>query len=260
MKIIFLNIWGGKVYEPLMAFLHEHASGTDFFCLQEVFDSPHAVVMKGGARTDMFKRITNLLSGFAPFYTVAVEKFDGDDKVAFPLSYGNAIFAKKDIKILSHGDFFIGGEDWQESETPLNYPHKLHFLRFEKRDVSYVLMNVHGIAFPGSKRDTLERAAQSQKIVDFVREEKGEKILGGDFNLMRATQSIRMIEDAGMRNLITDFHISRTRNSFSYGQYPESDRQYFADYVFASSGIRIRNFTVPQLEISDHLPLILEIE
>ena len=68
-----------------------------------------------------------------------------------------------------------------------------------------------------------------------------------------------MIEKIGMRNLIKDFSIATTRNALSYGNYPESERQYFADYVFVSSGVRVLNFSVPEIEISDHLPMILEI-
>jgi len=37
MTIITLDIWGGKVREPLLEFFRAHASDTDIFCLQEVF-------------------------------------------------------------------------------------------------------------------------------------------------------------------------------------------------------------------------------
>ncbi len=46
MKIITLNIWGGKVFEPLMNFFKEHAEDTDIFCLQEVFNNPPHIKSK----------------------------------------------------------------------------------------------------------------------------------------------------------------------------------------------------------------------
>ena len=36
MKIISLNIWGGRVHKPLLDFLKNHTE-VDVFCLQEVY-------------------------------------------------------------------------------------------------------------------------------------------------------------------------------------------------------------------------------
>lgn len=272
MKIVFLNIWGGKIYEPLMDFLRTAAPDTDFFCLQEVFDTPpHQNIGGGGepeknrivswgGRADIYKDICAALPDFTPHYAISVHNFDGDEYLDFPLSHGIAIFARKDITILSHGDFFIAGEDWHTKNDHRIFPHKLQYVRFEKDATLYTLANVHGIAYPGDKRDTPERLAQSQKIIDFLGAEAGEKILGGDFNLMPDTESIRIIEHIGMRNLITDFRVPTTRNQLSYGQYPEDQRQYFADFAFVSPAIRVTDFQVPQIEISDHLPLVLTYE
>lgn len=275
------------MYAPLMEFLAAAAPDTDFFCLQEIFDSPEKNrTVSWGGRAAIYQDLCATLPNFTPYYAIAVRDFDGDEYLDFPLSHGSAIFAKKNIPILSHGDFFIAGEDWHGPDTSQTPPHKLQYVRFEKNGAPYTLANVHGIAFPGTKRDTPERIAQSQKIVDFLAAEAGEKILGGDFNLMPNTESIRMIERAGpvvvsgrpdtmsgqermspesyywagLRNLITDFRVPTTRNQLSYGQYPEAERQYFADFAFVSPAIRVIDFQVPQIEISDHLPLILECE
>ena len=246
------------MYAPLMDFLRAAAPDTDFFCLQEIFDSPESRALDWGGRADIYQDLCRALPDFTPYYSVAVHDFDGDLAVDFPLSHGIAIFAKKDIAIFSHGDLVIAGESWHGPGTAELFPHKLQYVRFEKNGARYTLAHVHGIAHPGDKRDTPERIAQSQKIIDFLAGEAGEKILGGDFNLLPDTESIRMIERAGMRNLITDFHIATTRNQLSYGQYPEGQRQYFADFAFISPGIRVADFQVPEIQISDHLPLVLE--
>lgn len=270
MKIVFLNIWGGKTYEPLMAFLRAAADDTDFFCLQEIFDSPErGRTVSWGGRADIYKDLCAVLPDFTPYYAISVHDFDGDLKTDFPLSHGIAIFTRKDVAILSQGDFLISGENWQGPGTSEIFPHKFQYVRFEKDDVPYTLANVHGVAFPGDKRDTPERLAQSQKIIDFLASERGKKILGGDFNLMPDTESIRMIERAGMpphppmdgggmRNLVTEFSVTDTRGAIAHAQYPPSNLQYFADFAFVSPDIRVSSFAAPELEISDHLPLILE--
>ena len=247
------------MYAPLMEFLRAAAPDTDFFCLQEIFDSPEENrTVSWGGRADIFNDLCAGLPDFTPYYAVAMHDFDGDEYLDFTLSHGIVIFAKKDITITSHGDFFISGEDWHAKNDHSIFPHKLQYVRFKKNGTPYTLANVHGVAYPGNKLDVPERIAQSQKIIDFLAAETGEKILGGDFNLMPNTESIRMIERTGMRNLIKDFVVKTTRNQLSYGQYPESQRQYFADFAFVSPGIHIIDFQVPRIEISDHLPLVIE--
>ena len=77
---------------------------------------------------------------------------------------------------------------------------------------------------------------------------------------MPNTKSIKMIKEAGYKNLIKDFGIKTTRNKLAWDQFPDEEKQNFADYVFVSPEIKVRKFSVPNLEISDHLPLILDFE
>lgn len=258
MKAIYLNIWSGKVYEPLTEYLRDESRDTDFFCLQEVFDSPEHRTLSWGGRADIFTHLKSVLPDFIPFYSIAVENFDGDEQTDFPLLHGNSIFARKEIPILSHGDLLIAGEDWMGPGTTKIFPHKLQYVRTETSEVPYTIVNLHGAAFPGDKRDTPERIAQSQKVVDFLAGEKRRTILGGDFNLMPDTESIRMIDRAGMRNLIMKYKITDTRGAIAHEHYREHDRQYFADFAFVSPDVSATNFTVPQVKISDHLPLVVE--
>lgn len=258
MKIIFLNIWGGKLYKPLAAFVHDEAPATDFFCLQEIFDAPRMMPTAYDYRTTILRDLTETLPDFVPYYAPAVRGFDGDAPRDPDLSLGIAIFAKREREILGEGSVLIAGEDWRQDAPQDPFPHNLQYIRFLHDGVPYMLAHMHGVPRPGSKLDTPERIAQSQRIIDFLADEKGEKILGGDFNLMPDTESIRMIERAGMCNLVKEHGIRSTRNRLSYGQYPEGERQYFADYAFVSYGVRVRRFSVPDIEVSDHLPLVLE--
>ncbi len=79
--------------------------------------------------------------------------------------------------------------------------------------------------------------------------------MGGDFNLLPDTESIRMISNnLGCLNLIDKYNIKSTRTSL----YKKPLR--FADYVFVSNNIKLKEFKVLPDEISDHSPLFLEIE
>lgn len=73
---------------------------------------------------------------------------------------------------------------------------------------------------------------------------------------MPQTQSIKMLEEK-YKNLIKEFNIEKTRSNLSpYAGKP--DFQKFADYTFVSENINVTSFVVPDFEISDHLPMILE--
>jgi endonuclease/exonuclease/phosphatase family metal-dependent hydrolase len=85
------------------------------------------------------------------------------------------------------------------------------------------------------------------------------KIIGGDFNLLPETKSAQMFEENDYRSLIKEFRIRTTRNRLAWELYP-NDKQYYADYVFVSPGVNVKEFSVPENEISDHLALILRVE
>ena len=66
-----------------------------------------------------------------------------------------------------------------------------------------------------------------------------------------------MFEDADYRNLIKDHRISSTRNELAWDRFP-GNKQLFADYTFVSGDVEVRDFKVPNVPISDHLPMILD--
>lgn len=262
MKIIFLNIWGGQVLNPLMKFIKESGSNTDFFCFQEVLYSPTVTTTQWGGRTDIRNKLIQALPQFTEYYAPSHHILDVNNRPDSNTEIGLAIFVKRGLDVHRTGTIHVQGNpsDAQYDDDKEGAPHHLQYLSFQYNNTPYTIGNFQGTAYPGSKLDTPERLKQSRKISDFFKKQKGEKILGGDFNLLPQTKSISIIEEMGMRNLITEFGIQSTRSDLSYALYPEAERQYFADYVFVSNGINVQNFEVPRLNISDHLPLILKLK
>ncbi|MBI2642420.1 MAG: endonuclease/exonuclease/phosphatase family protein [Candidatus Wildermuthbacteria bacterium] len=258
MKVIFLNIWGGQVFEPLMQFIEEYAPSTDFFCFQEVLDSPTPGLTSWGGRTTIRKELQEALLEFQEYYAPSHNILDKDGKPDPNIFVGVSIFTKKRIEVKSQGRVHAQGDPSGKShDDRQGAPHYFQYVRFEHNEKPYTLCNMHGTAHPGDKLDTPERLEQSKRITDFLAKEQGAKVLGGDFNLFPETESIKIMENAGMRNLIKEYKISTTRSELNYARYPDNI-QYFSDYAFVSSEVQVTNFKVPQLNISDHLPLILE--
>jgi endonuclease/exonuclease/phosphatase family metal-dependent hydrolase len=228
MKIIFLNCWNGKIREPFFDFIKIHSKDTDIICLQEVNKKLH-------------KDISTILPNFVGL--------ESHKLVGFRQNYEISVFTSRNIKLKNYRINIINNKEIGDCLT------------VELND--FVLCVVHGIAQPGNKFDTTDRIHQSRLILESLPKNNLPVIIGGDFNLMPNTKSIKLIENAGFENLIRKFKIKETRNRFAWNTFknlPDYVQQHYADYCFVSKDVKVKKFTVPKVEISDHLPLILEFD
>lgn len=270
MKLISLNIWGGNAYDAFMSFVREHAADTDIFCFQEVFRSDSGVAVSRGTHINILSDITAALPGFRGFFQPMQENIDIKGAIDIADEFGLATFVRPPLAVEKEGFLPVfrepGSMEGNDFET---LPHILQYARLARSGAPFTVAHVHGMSRPGTKLDTEDRIEQSRRIVSFLAGEPGPKILCGDFNLMPETESIAMIERgsppsqelrrASMRNLIRDFGITDTRGALSHAKWPDS-HQYFADYTFVSADVKVKSFEVPQVPVSDHLPMVLEFE
>lgn len=266
MKLISLNTYGGRFFEPILKFIKQNSADTDIFCFQELLHTETDISNIDQFRANFFSEICRTLPEFqAIFVPVQPGAYPGGD-TAQEIIFGLGIFIKNKFNIQNNGDFFtVGNKDAYIKATPHTLPFKTQHLQLTIGGKLLTICNVHGTAWPINKLDSEERLKQSQKIIDFANSQSGEKIITGDFNLFPNTKSIEMFEERGFHNLVKDFHITSTRGTLVKQLHPEyghTDQgfQEFADYTFVSSGIKVKNYTVPDLPISDHLPLMLEFE
>ena len=196
---------------------------------------------------ELFDKVSEILPGYNGFF----EK--GMDLVSWGITDCQVIFVRKNIKTGKNGKISI----YRQSAHDVGF---MQFLELQIGDKKTWLGSLHGKTLPGNKLDTPVRLKQSEKIINFFKDKIGPKIIGGDFNLMPDTKSVKMFEQAGYRNLIRDFGIQETRNNLSWKQFPNEDKQHFADYVFVSPDVKVKKFEIPYNEISDHLPQVLDFE
>lgn len=237
MRTVFLNCWYSKVGQPFWQFLEENSSLTDIFCFQEV--SP-----------EMFSKMSVIFKEHKGFFESS-GWFE-----YFKLESGQAIFVKENLKILSSGKVSV----YKKTEDDRGF---LMYMGLEKKGKVFNVGNIHGKWSPGNKLDSVIRTKQSQKIISFFKKKNLPNLVGGDFNLLPETESVKMFEREGYRNLIKDFKIGSTRNELTWlskKNDPGFVKQYFSDYLFTSPEIKVMNFSVPNIQVSDHLPLILDFE
>ena len=229
MKIIFLNALQGKI-DGVKQFIQKQSQDTDIFCFQESFNRLHSQIF-----------CCDWLKNYQCFSKK--KRVNQEDEFSNS-TFINSKYLVTDTQTIGQGDLAIGLGLYNQIEAP---QHQV-----------FHLGNIHGHARPGDKQDNPARLRQSQNIIDFFKDLSGPKIIGGDFNLDLNIKSVQMFEDNGYLNLIKKFNISTTRNEISWAQY--QNKQLYADYVFVSPDVKVTNFSVPNLLISDHLPMILEIK
>ena len=225
--MVFLNTWNAKVREALTEFIKEQSRDTDVFCFQEVYD-------------DMKQLARDLLPAY-----VKMEKYKEVNKDD---NFPQAIYVKNSIPIVSSGTIMEHDEN-----IGLGL-----YVQLQWKNGDLYLCNFHGMSMPGDKLDNPDRIRQSKTLIGFFKDKPGLKIIGGDFNISPQTESITMFQKASYRDLIKDFNIATTRNRLAWEKYP--DKKYYSDYVFVSPDVNVKSFSVLNIEISDHLPLIIEVE
>lgn len=230
MKIIFLNAWVGKVPE-IKKFILDQVSSTDVFCFQEA----------GHYNVDIFCK--EYLSSQYQLFTCQ-KPLDQNNIMV------NATFIKKNISV-------IQTQIIAQSKDNIG----LGLFTQIKDEYNHVfnICNFHGFPWPGDKQDNSDRLHQSHLVVDSLKNIDGPKIIGGDFNLDRDIKSTQIFEQNNYLSLIKEFEIGNTRNQLSWQQYPGDSKQHFADHLFISPELKVTYFAVPYIEISDHLPLIIEV-
>ena len=198
MKLLTLNTWGGKLYQPLMTFIGRLCGQVDVFCFQEVFDSHSGIIESSGARMTLLQDLVDALPGYRLLYARKSSGYDYSGVVDFQVNFGNAVFVKDGLEVLSSEELFEAIDhpyhNWLDDAIG-----KAQLVQIKTPEDTYTICNFHGIWINGTgKRDTPERIAQSEYLLKALSQYSGKKILAGDFNLVPDGESFRILND-GMR-------------------------------------------------------------
>ncbi len=250
MKLLSLNIWAGHEFEPLTEYISAISKGIDIYCFQEVMDTPTSNThINGKYRADIFRELKRVLPDHQEYFAPSVHSVAFRSPAPFELSWGLAMFIKKGLKIREIGDFFIYGERDSIGVTHGNVPRNLQYAVIDNGN-TYSIAHFHGLWTGIDKNDTEERIEQSKRVKTYTNG-KNKLVLCGDLNLSPETQSLALLEEE-LVNLIKTHNISTTRSTL----YLKPSK--FADYTLVSRDIVVNQFEVPNVLVSDHLPMILD--
>lgn len=250
MKIISLNTWGGIAGEKDLIDFFKRNKAVDVFCLQEVFNGGKGDATEKSEKIE--SKVYNLLSQVKD----VLPNHECYFRPHLKDHYGLAIFIKKDIVVLEEGEQFVHKEKGYMPTGNMGYhARNVQYMKINSTGGNIYIINFHGLWNGMGKTDTEDRLAQSKNIIRFIQDLQANVVLCGDFNLRPDTESLRMIpRELHLRNLIEEYEIQSTRTSY----YTKSEK--FADYIFVAPTIKVKDFRVLPDEVSDHAPLLLEIQ
>lgn len=243
MKIVQLNIWGGKLGQQIIDFLNEEKP--DFVCMQEVND------LKGRAGYKFFATLDEIKEG-AGFDEAFMSANYSSGYMERKLEYGNAILSKLPFK--STKTVFTRGE-YKQNFDIVNDDGNIRSLQVAQIQVNGTTLNIlnhHGYHLGINKSGDDETMRQMGLIADVIDKLQGPIIFCADLNLNPSSESVKII-DKKLTNLSAANNLKRTYNQFSAVNE-------VCDYIFINELVKVINFKMSDELLSDHKALILEFE
>ncbi len=250
LKIISLNTWGGQV-DGFLDFIKNNED-TDIFCLQEILEvRDEEIESNEYFKENKEKNINQDLKLFTNLKNV-LKDHNSYFYPCYKDCFGLAIFVNKNLEVLEEGEVIVYEGNGVNHEH--DHARNIEFIMLKINNKYINILNIHGLWTGKGKDDSEDRIKQSQNIIDFIKTLEGETVLCGDFNLNPDTESIKMFENFGLKNLIRENNISSTRTSLYI-----KDENPFADYTFVSKDVEVKSFEIMPDEVSDHSAMKLVI-
>lgn len=251
-KFIQINIYMGKYLRDLINFLNHEKP--DIVTMEEVSTNKFNLwVDQTISLFDTICRETGLRGVYEP---AAVLRDNPSSTL------GNAVISrfdtveKESIVLKKFRPMTI--EEYRNPEFAHLFPkEEKHLLdsclSIERKNVH--VMSWHG-AWVMNAADSPESIRQAEIVASHLKIIKEPFVLGGDLNVGPETKTVGIINKAA-NNLMTGSGIVQTTHPTVHKIAPKG---YLIDYIFASSDFKAKSLKVPKVVVSDHLPVICELE
>lgn len=251
LKHIQINIYKGNYFDSLISFLKKE--NPDFISMQEVtwglfnhFEDK---------KVNLFEKIRDLLSMEGVCYF--------DWKIRGNVgSLGNAVFSK--FPIIDHKVTVLKDPEeiefeFVESEKGFpSAPRHLLDAVCQVNNRKIHIMSWHG-AWTAPPADTDETLRQSKIVREYLgrlNSENSPFLIGGDLNSTTDKKTVLMISEVA-NNLMIGARVKQTTHPKIHKIAP---RGFLVDYIFTSDHFRLKSLYVPEIIVSDHLPVVAELE
>ncbi len=249
-KIISLNLWlGGKLLPSIIDFLR--TENADVLSLQEVYNS------QDPASENRYRSILSL-QGHLPYpYSNFAQSFIHDGP-AGKIPQGNAVLSRFPLTAKPGRFLLEATRDYYQDEPdqwPI-IPRMLQHVELHTPGADVQLFNMHGVWDIEGSKYTPARRYMHDVIIEELKKQSGEHIiLTGDTNAQPTNRAMHDIENyldpAFDSSLTTTFNMRR------------KDKPGYAtaavDLMYVSRNIKVASWSCPDVDISDHRPLVVEL-
>jgi len=248
-KFICLNLWqGGNLFDGILDFLK--AEDADIVALQEVYNGVTPNLERKYRSLQVIQDKLNYpFTDFAPAFL--------DNRKEGKIEQGNAVLSKFPI-IENNIEFFNEPyrKDYTEEEKNFpSCPRNLEYVVLDTPEGNLNIFNLQGVWDLDGDNYSERRQKMSDVIIKNIRG-KENVILAGDTNARPTNEAIRRIgkylSNIFAGELKTTFNMKR-KDDQGYAQA-------VVDMIFVSPKIKVISKSCPNIDISDHLPLIANLQ
>ncbi len=242
MKILQLNIWGGKLGKQIVDLIGREKP--DVVCLQEAISLPYEGTLLFTQFADIQSETKFEHSYFSPAFGFTMMNHRAD--------FGNAIMSHTPFTntttVFTRGDYNPTIDLVDGDYNMRNLQH----VEMKRDGKSLHILNHHGHHIRQHKMGDTETLRQCEMIAEYITKLEGDVVLTGDFNLAPESESLGKL-NAILTNHAMESGVTTTRT-------PLTHKTEVCDYIFTSKGLSTSNFKVLPDLASDHAALVIEIE
>ncbi len=250
-KIVTLNIeHGGKLLDAAVAFINQQ--NPDILFLQEAQETDQITTkLHYKTITELSQRTQlpyHVFSPFCEFVFGEVRVFHGNALFSkYPLTFQETVYF---VGSYETADFFGAEERNDFSELP----HAMQIATVHLPHTSIQLINVHGVW--GTDGDDSPMRFEMVKKIERSLSGTTPSIVAGDFNFKPHTQAAEQLQQTLHsvfgQTLPSTFNMKRKTNP-GYATAA-------VDMIYVSKEVPVLSSNCPVIEVSDHLPLVCELE
>ncbi len=250
-KVVQINIYKGRYFKELVKFIKSEKP--DFVTMQEVTTGNFNLYDDKNA--NIFEMLVSELGMFGVY--------NGDLKLKGQNSsiFGNAIFSKwkiidKNVLVLKKFRPVTNLElDGISGEIREKIDRHLLCATTEFMGNKIDILCWHG-AWTAPPQDTNETFRQATMVYEYLKKLKNPFILGGDLNAVIQSKTVSLIGTIA-NNLMLVANAKVTTNLKVHKIAPLG---FLIDYIFSSEEFKLKLINVPGVTVSDHLPVVAELE
>jgi endonuclease/exonuclease/phosphatase family metal-dependent hydrolase len=274
LKIIQLNVFKFTYFDKLLEFLKEQ--NADIINIQEATTS-EITDFCNGKYLDQLANELGMQVIYAPF--TAMQSQDG--KLDW---FGNAILTK--LEVLDFGTVWfrnsdnkpgiISYESMQKLEEAIRTNRNLAYpiVYREPKNLIWMLLKYNGKIFRNITThftatqkctETLQMIQEAENVCDFVNSTKNvPTIFSGDLNIHQKASCIQNLKsNLNLVNIDSTNTLAPSNHPIFLPKYQQMDPSISnglsVDYVF-QKGFEVIKWDIPEVAISDHLPIVVELE